>query len=149
MRRLEGPELAAYDVLDPGLAARVRVQTVPVLPRGASGMTICNLVLLRSDQDRKGSRKLLAHELVHVRQYSELGYLRFTYRYLRDYARNLIRLRHHRAAYLAIPAEVQARDEADEWAVRHGLVKARPASDRATKTTGSTDEGRSASLDQP
>lgn len=125
MRRLEGPELAAYDVLDPDLAARVRIQKVPVLPKGASGMTIMRLVLLKSDEDRTGTRKLLAHELVHVRQYAELGYLRFSYRYLRDYFRNLVRLRKHRPAYLAIDAEVQARAEADAWAVRHGLAKTR------------------------
>ena len=32
-----------------------------------------------------GTRKLLAHELVHVRQYHELGMVRFLARYLRDY----------------------------------------------------------------
>jgi hypothetical protein len=127
VRRLEGPELAAYDVLDRELAVKVRIQKVPILPRGASGMTIMNLVLLKSDEDRAGSRKLLAHELVHVRQYAELGYLKFSYRYLRDYVRNLIELRKHRPAYLAIGAEVEARAEADAWAVRHGRAKARPA----------------------
>ena len=125
MRRLEGPEIVAYDVLDPSLAVRVRVQEVPVTPRGSSGMTIMRLILLKSDDDRTGTRKLLAHELVHVRQYAELGYFRFSYRYLRDYLRNLIRLRKHRPAYLAIEAEVQARAEADAWAVRHGLTKTR------------------------
>jgi Domain of unknown function (DUF4157) len=128
VRKLEGPEIKAYDVLEPDLAARVRVQKVPVLPRGASGMTIMRLVMLRSDEDRRGSRKLLAHELVHVRQYAELGYVRFSYRYLRDYFRGLVRHRNHRRAYLAIAAEVQARVEADEWAVRHGLAKLRPPS---------------------
>jgi hypothetical protein len=128
VRRLEGPEIEAYDVLDPDLAARVRIQKVPVLPRGASGMTIMRLIMLRSDEDRRGTRKLVAHELVHVRQYAELGYVRFSYRYLRDYCRGLLRYRRHRRAYLAIPAEVQARAEADEWAVRHGQAKARPRS---------------------
>ena len=126
MRRLEGPEIAAYDVLDPDLAKRVRLQKVPVLPRGSSGMTVMRLVLLKSDDDHGGTRKLIAHELVHVRQYAELGYLRFSYRYLRDYFRNLIEHRKHRPAYLAIAAEVEARAEADAWAIRHGLAKARP-----------------------
>ena len=126
MRRLEGPEIAAYDVLDPDLARRVRLQKVPVLPRGSSGMTIMRLVLLKSDDDHDGTRKLIAHELVHVRQYAELGYLRFSYRYLRDYFRNLIEHRKHRPAYLPIAAEVEARAEADAWAIRHGLAKARP-----------------------
>lgn len=126
MRRLEGPELAAYDVLERDLAVKVRIQKVPILPRGSSGMTIRYLILLKADDDRAGTRKLLAHELVHVRQYAELGYFRFSYRYLRDYFRNLIELRRHRPAYLAIGAEIEARTEADAWAVRHGLAKARP-----------------------
>ena len=125
MRRLEGPEIAAYDVLDPALAAKVWIQKVPVLPRGASGMTIWRFVFLKSDDVRDGSRKLIAHELVHVRQYAELGYLRFSYRYLRDYFRNLWDLRRHRPAYLAIPAEIEARAEADEWAIRHGHARER------------------------
>ncbi len=126
MRRLEGPELLAYDVLDRDLATRVRIQKVPVLPRGSAGMTIMRLVFLLSDENRRGDRKLMAHELVHVRQYAELGYLRFSFRYLRDYFTNLIEMKNHRAAYLAIAAEVEARAEADEWAARHGLAKQSP-----------------------
>ena len=125
MRRLEGPEIEAYDVLEPELAKRVRVQKVPVLPRGSSGMTIMRFVMLKSDDDRLGTRKLIAHELVHVRQYAELGYLRFSYRYLRDYFRNLVELRKHRPAYLAIPVEIEARAEADAWAIRHGFASVR------------------------
>lgn len=123
MRRLEGPELVAYDVLDRRLAARVRVQKVPVLPRGASGMTLWRFVFLRSDIDRRGNSKLMAHELVHVRQYADLGYIRFSLRYLRDYARNLLRLRDHRAAYLEIPVEIEARAEADDWAARRRRLR--------------------------
>ncbi len=118
MRRLEGPELARYDILEPTLALRVRIIEVPGLAPGTSGMTIGRFVFLTSDIDRSGGRTLLAHELVHVRQYAELGFIRFLLRYLRDYAAQLVRLRNHRRAYLAIPAEVAARAEAREWTGR-------------------------------
>lgn len=118
MRRLEGPELASYDVLDPALAARVRIVTVPVLPRGADGMTIGRWIFLKDDRDHAGDRALLAHELVHVRQYAEVGYVRFSLRYLAGYALGILRLRRLHAAYLAIPAEVEARAEAQQWKVR-------------------------------
>lgn len=119
MRRLEGPELTSYDVVDPGLAARVRILTVPVLPRGASGMTIGRWIFLKDDRDRAGDRELLAHELVHVRQFAELGYVRFSLHYLRDYAAGLLEHRRSRQAYLAIPAEIEARAVAAEWRRRH------------------------------
>ncbi len=118
MRRLEGAELAAYDLIDPELSRLVRVVKVPVLAPGSSGMTIGRFVFLTTDVDRSGGRTLLAHELVHVRQYAEVGMVCFLLRYLRDYAVALRRLRSHRRAYLAIPAEVEARDEAAAWARR-------------------------------
>ena len=71
MRRLEGPELAAYDVVAPSLATTVRIQRVLFLTPGSSGMTVGRLVLLTRDDDRSGGRELIAHELVHVRQYHE------------------------------------------------------------------------------
>jgi len=119
VRRLEGPELASYDVIDADLARRVRIVTVPVLPRGASGMTIGRWIFLKNDGDHDGDRELMAHELVHVRQYAELGYVRFSLRYLRHYALGLLRHRHHREAYLSIPAEVEARDDARAWRARN------------------------------
>jgi hypothetical protein len=52
---------------------------------------------------------LLTHELVHVRQWHELGILRFLYRYLTDYWRGRRRGLGHNEAYLAIRFEVEAR----------------------------------------
>ena len=92
----------------------MRIQTVPFLA-GSSGMTIGRFVLLRSDHDRSGERELLAHELVHVRQYAEAGLVRFLWHYLRDYLVGLLSLRKHNAAYLAIPAEAEARAETAAW----------------------------------
>jgi hypothetical protein len=118
VRRLTEAELDAYDVLPRALATRVRIQRFPFLAPGANGMTFGRFVLLRNDGIYDGSRKLIAHELVHVRQYYELGFLRFLVRYLRDYLRGLGRLRRHRAAYLAISFEQRAYEEADEWLAR-------------------------------
>ena len=118
MRRLTTAELDAYDVLPRALAARVRVQRVPFLAPGTNGMTVGRMVFLRNDGLYDGSRKIIAHELVHVRQHYELGLLRFLARYLVDYARALGKHHRHRAAYYAIPFEEQAYAEADEWLAR-------------------------------
>jgi hypothetical protein len=112
-RSLTAAELRLYDHVPRELAARTRLHRVRHLGSGAHGMTLGRHVLLvRGHED---DPKLLAHELVHVRQYAEQGFLRFLARYLWNYGRNLVRLRNHREAYLAIPAEVEARADADRW----------------------------------
>lgn len=118
VRRLLPVELASYDHVPPAIAGRVVVVRVPVLPPGAAGMTLGRFVLVRRDSmaDRTGRRRLLAHELVHARQWAELGVARFLWRYLRGYAAQLRLLRSHAPAYLAIPLEVEARAGADGWA---------------------------------
>ncbi|MDY7105626.1 MAG: hypothetical protein S0880_30960 [Actinomycetota bacterium] len=117
-RALEQRELDAYDVLDPALAARVRIVRVPLLPPRAAGMTLGRYVLVLDDDDHLGERTLLAHELVHVRQWHDLGRVGFLRAYLGDYARHLRRLRRHHDAYRAISLEVEARDEARRWSDR-------------------------------
>lgn len=113
-------ERSAYDHVPAAVAGRARVQRVPVLPPHADAMTLGPVVLVRRDEmrHRTGRRELLAHELVHARQWAELGAARFLWRYLRGYASNLRRLRRHHDAYLAIPLEVEARAEAGRWAAR-------------------------------
>ena len=123
MRRLTPAELDAYDVLPRALATRVRIQRVPFLAPGSNGMTIGRIVFLRNDGLLDGSRKIIAHELVHVRQYYELGMFRFLARYLAGYVRALAKHRRHRAAYLAISFEEQAYAEADEWLARRQAIK--------------------------
>ena len=117
MRPLTDDEWRAYDHVPAEVAVRARVLKVPVLPPGAGAMTIGRFVLVKRDEpgDRTGERELLAHELVHAVQWRQHGILRFGLRYLGAYARNLARLRKHRAAYLAIPFEEQARAEAARW----------------------------------
>ncbi len=113
-RRLVAPELRSYDLVPLADRARARVIVVPWLP-GAHGMTLGRYVFLTRGHAHRTT--LLAHELVHVRQYRELGYLRFSYRYLRDYARLLVEHRgRHKAAYRAIPFEAEAYRVAGEWA---------------------------------
>jgi hypothetical protein len=85
-------------------------------------MTIGRFVFLRGDRIDDRSTTLLAHELVHVRQFAELGAFRFLLIYVGSYLKNLVQLRNHRAAYLAIPLEVEARREAAEWAERKKSV---------------------------
>ena len=60
-----------------------------------------------------GSRSLLVHELVHVRQWGELGVLGFLWRYLGGYLRGRWSGLSHREAYLGIELEVEARRLAD------------------------------------
>ena len=116
-RSLSAAEVERFDHLPQEVLHRARLHRVRWLASGAHGMTLGRHVLLvRGHED---SAPLVAHELVHVRQYGESGFLRFLARYLSDYARNLVRLRNHREAYLAIPAEVEARAEAGRWKAKH------------------------------
>ena len=116
MRRLTAQEIARYDLVPPEISRRARVQRVPFLAPGTRGMTVGRLIMMLRDDDRSGQRVLLAHELVHVEQYAELGTARFLRRYLREYFVNLWRLRSHRQAYLAISFEAEARAAARRWA---------------------------------
>jgi hypothetical protein len=60
-----------------------------------------------------GDEQLLRHERVHVRQWRELGVVRFLCRYLRAYARGRLRGYPHWGAYRRIPLEIEA-----EWVAR-------------------------------
>lgn len=120
-RWLSRDEVDIYDHVPRAVATRARLHRVRWLPPGSSGMTLGRQVLLRRGQE--ANRKLIAHELVHAAQYADRGRARFLSRYLADYARNLVRLRNHRQAYLAIPAEADAREGAADWVRDHpGLL---------------------------
>jgi hypothetical protein len=119
-RSLTVDEIALFDHVPPADAEQARLHRVRWLASGAHGMTFGRHVLLV--RGHEANAKLIAHELVHVRQFGEQGVVRFLARYVVDYARNLARLRKHRAAYLAIPAEVEARDETKQWQARHPEV---------------------------
>lgn len=61
------------------------------------------------DGDPDSLRRVLVHELVHVRQWVEAGPVRFLRRYLGDYLRSRLAGKPHRHSYLAIRQEVEAR----------------------------------------
>lgn len=98
----------------------VEVRPAPRLLRrvwgkGIRAMTLRNTILvdpLLLSAPQEGGL-LLVHELVHVRQWHDLGVLRFLWRYLTDYLRGRWEGLGHRGAYLAIDLEVEARRMAD------------------------------------
>ena len=112
-RALSSEELDLFDHVPRELGAGVRIVEVPFLAPGTDAMTLGNTVLVR--RGHGDSRRLMAHELVHVQQWARLGRAGFLVQYLVAYVRNLARLRSHRPAYLAIPLEVEARDRARRW----------------------------------
>lgn len=115
-RALDNDEISAFDHISNGLCQRVKLIRTNLLPPAADGMTIGRYVLLRGDHIENRSSTLLAHELVHVRQFAEMGMARFLSAYFGSYAKNLLRTRNHRQAYLDIPLEIEARSEAENWA---------------------------------
>lgn len=87
---------------------------------GAAATTLGRFVFIRPES--VASERLLRHELVHVRQWRELGVRGFLRRYLGAYLRWRLRRYPHWAAYRRIPLEIEA-----EW-----LARARSPLSRAT-----------------
>jgi hypothetical protein len=78
---------------------------------GASATTLGPLIMMR--ERSLGNERLLRHELVHVRQWRELGVTGFLRRYLGAYVSWRLRAHPHWAAYRRIPLEIEA-----EWSSR-------------------------------
>ncbi len=114
-RQLEGPELGTYDHISQMLTSKVRLVKVPWLPNGADGLTLGKAVLVKKFVDPADARELIAHELVHVRQWAEYGPIGFLRRYVVEYLKGLKKHRNHYQAYLDIPFEREARAEAKAW----------------------------------
>jgi len=106
-RRLDARERERFTHVPVRDLDRARLVRVPVLTPGIAGMTLGRWILLRRGHDHDAD--LIAHELVHVRQWSDLGAVRFLVRYLGAYARGRWRGLGHTAAYEAIPLEAEAR----------------------------------------
>ena len=71
---------------------------------------------------------LMAHELVHVRQFSQMGPVRFLARYVGAYLRYRLSGYGHMAAYRRIPLEVEA-----SWVSRlHSLHELEPGHEAAS-----------------
>jgi hypothetical protein len=81
------------------------------VPPGAAAITIGRVISVR--RHAAADERLLAHELVHVRQWRELGVAGFLGRYLGAYLRWRLRGYGHWAAYRRIPLEIEA-----EWLAR-------------------------------
>ncbi len=85
------------------------------VPPGAAAMTLGRNILIRPHA--VGDERLLRHELVHVRQFRELGTAGFFARYLSAYFRNRFNGFGHWDAYLRIPLEVEA-----EWIAQRTML---------------------------
>lgn len=122
-RALDEEEITAFDHISDQLCRRVKLIKTNLLPPAADGMTVGRFILMRGDHIEHRSSTLLAHELVHVRQFAEMGLVPFLASYFGSYLKNLVRTRNHRQAYLDIPLEIEARKEASNWAkARSGPV---------------------------
>ncbi len=89
------------------------------VPRGAAGLTLGSLVIVRRGYER--SEYLIRHELVHVLQWRRFGVVGFLVRYVGAYLFGRLRRRGHQGAYLRIPLEVEA-----DWVARRTLVTVSP-----------------------
>jgi len=115
-RPLNQEEIESYRHLGSDLALQVRVVQVAMIPGGYAGLTLRNLVLLSQKVSSDGDSNLLAHELVHVRQWHEQGRIRFLWRYSWSFASQFAKTRSWGASYRNIPAETEARRVAAQWA---------------------------------
>ena len=77
----------------------------PVPPQ-AEAITLGKTISVRARSAEHPA--LMAHELVHVRQFKELGPVRFVVRYVGSYLRFRLNGYGHMAAYRRIPLEVEA-----------------------------------------
>lgn len=75
-------------------------------------------VFVRADHfsaDPKILGRLIVHELVHTRQWSDYGPIGFAVRYVRRYLAGVARGLGHRAAYRSNPYETEAREAAERY----------------------------------
>lgn len=90
---------------------RARLIPVPVWVPGVTATTIGPWIFIQRGRTR--DRRLIAHELVHVRQWRDQGPFRFLRGYLLAYLANRRSGLGHWDAYAEIPAEQEARALAD------------------------------------
>jgi hypothetical protein len=79
---------------------------------GVAAMTLPFGIFVRPDAlagDRLALANTIQHELVHVRQWQQLGVVRFLWRYLLEYLAYRFRGLNHKQAYLRISLEEEAR----------------------------------------
>jgi len=88
------------------------------VPPGSAAITIGSVVSVR--RRYAGDAVLLRHEAEHVRQWRELGFVRFLREYLGAYVRGRRAGFGHQAAYRLIPLEVEAEAAAERFAAEGG-----------------------------
>jgi hypothetical protein len=88
------------------------------VPPGSAAITIGSVVSVRKRY--AGDARLLRHEEEHVRQWRELGKVRFLREYLGAYVHWRRQGFGHQAAYRLIPLEVEAEEAADHFAADPG-----------------------------
>jgi hypothetical protein len=94
------------------------------VPPGSVGITLGRLIVVRRSAARSaGFDELLAHERVHVRQFAELGWLRFLGRYLRSYVHFRLHGYGHWQSYARIPLEIEARVDARAEMLRNAAAE--------------------------
>ncbi|MDQ3130232.1 MAG: hypothetical protein M3Q99_05660 [Acidobacteriota bacterium] len=87
---------------------------------GRRVLVLPELVSLNRNNQKKLPEDLVVHEIMHVIQYKKVGFVKFLYKYLRDYWVNLRKKEKwnaasRRTAYLEIPFEIEARDAAQKF----------------------------------
>ena len=116
VRRITPAEAEVYrTVIAADLARKVWLVQLPAIPGPYSGLTIAKVVIIDRPLPPGTPSALLAHELVHVRQFHDQGILRFTLGYNKAFVAGLVTKRRWSKAYRAIPAEVEARSETTRW----------------------------------
>jgi len=88
------------------------------VPPGSAAITIGSVVSVR--RAFADDARLLRHEEEHVRQWRELGYVRFLRQYLGAYVRWRRAGFGHEAAYRLIPLEVEAEAAAESFSSSAG-----------------------------
>ncbi len=116
-------DIAALGRLAPGvdperlLIREARPWFERLVLRGPAAIALPYVVYVHSgtyNRPRADLTRLVIHELVHVSQWREEGYIRFAARYGWDYLRQRLRGASHAESYRAIRYEVEARACADE-----------------------------------
>lgn len=114
-RELTPSERIAYTHVRSSTIDRARVRSLGWLPGQFKGITLGRTMFLTTREPTDGTSTLIAHELVHVEQYSDRGWFGFLRWYLTDFARGLLAERNWMTAYRGVTAEVEARRTTQAW----------------------------------
>lgn len=115
VRGLTKEEIIAYDFVPKNVINQVKIINIPNIMGTFKGLTIGKYIFISKKIPCDGSSHLIAHELVHVRQWNELGIIGFTVKYLSDFFSKLIKHKNWINAYSEIILESEARDISQKW----------------------------------